>query len=75
MERYAKFVIKRRKGITVLFIVIAAICVFLSTGVRVNYNLAAYLPESAQSTKALEIMGEEFTQPIPNTSVMVLPIM
>lgn len=39
--------------------------------VSVNYNMADYLPENAQSTKALEVMDQEFDGSVPNTQVMM----
>ena len=43
----------------------------LQSFVAVNYNMVDYLPPEAQSTKALEIMQEEFDADMPNASVMV----
>lgn len=39
--------------------------------VSVNYNMVDYLPDDAGSTKAMEIMEEEFTATVPNTRVMI----
>lgn len=39
--------------------------------VAVNYSMVDYLPEDAQSTKAMEIMDEEFAGAVPNTRVMI----
>ena len=39
--------------------------------VRVNYDMVDYLPESAKSTKSIKVMGDEFTQTVPNASVMI----
>ena len=39
--------------------------------VSVNYNMVDYLPDDAQSTRAIEIMEEEFTAAVPNTRVMI----
>jgi predicted RND superfamily exporter protein len=36
----------------------------------VNYDIIDYLPANAESTQAIKVMGEEFTQSIPNTRVM-----
>lgn len=42
--------------------------------VSVNYNMVDYLPEEASSTEALEVMKEEFTGSVPNTSVMLYDV-
>ena len=54
-----------------LFTVLAVICLGLSGKVKVNYNFADYLPDDAASTKALQVMEEEYDQPIPNMRVVV----
>ncbi|MDR1619795.1 MAG: MMPL family transporter [Clostridiales bacterium] len=71
MERYADFIIKRRKLVVAVFIALAVFCVVMLLGVKVNYNMVDYLPRTAQSTTAVEIMTGEFTQTVPNASVMV----
>ena len=58
----------------VLFIVIISICAFCSTKVKVNTNLADYLPKDSASTIALDEMGREFTGDIPNAEMMVSDI-
>jgi len=39
--------------------------------VSVNYNVVDYLPKDAPSTKAMEVMDQEFDGSIPNTQVMM----
>ena len=39
--------------------------------VPVNYNMTDYLPETAPSTVAIEVMNEEFDEAVPNIRVMV----
>lgn len=67
----AEWVLKYKKTIAIAFLVIAAISAVVQFGVSVNYNMADYLPEEAPSTKAMEIMDEEFDGMVPNTRVMV----
>jgi predicted RND superfamily exporter protein len=71
MNRFADFVVNRKKGIVVLFIAVAVICIILQMFVGVNYNMVDYLPSEAQSTKAINIMNDEFGGTMPNASVMV----
>lgn len=70
MERFADAVIRHRKAVIALFAVATVICAVLFLTVTVNYNMAEYLPEEAQSTTALKIMTEEFPKALPNASVM-----
>lgn len=64
-------IIKHRRPVIITFIALAVLCVVLQFGVSVNYNLIEYLPKGAQSTKALEVMDEEFEQSVPNARVML----
>ena len=39
-----------------------------------NYNFADYLPKDAPSTNALNVMEEEYSQPIPNMRVVIYDV-
>lgn len=71
MDHYTSFVVKHKKTIIFLFVIAAAICAFLSTMVEIDYKFADYLPDDAQSTKAIDIMNEEYDQEVPNVRVMI----
>jgi len=71
MEKFADAIVKHKKMIILIFVIAAVISTSLIFFVNVNYNMADYLPPDAKSTKALEIMNEEFTESMPNTNVMV----
>ena len=71
MYKLANTIIKHKKAVIAVFIAAALICVFLQLFVKVNYNMVDYLPPNAQSTTALKIMDKEFTQSMPNASVMI----
>ncbi|WP_084787556.1 efflux RND transporter permease subunit [Anaerobacillus alkalidiazotrophicus] len=63
--------IKHKKLIVFTFVLIAMISAVAQFFVSVNYNMVDYLPEDAQSTRAMKIMEEEFTASVPNTRVMI----
>lgn len=71
MQRLYRGVVKHRKVMFALFLAAFVICLFLSGLVRVNYDINDYLPETAPSTVALDVMQEEFGGGIPNGRVMV----
>ncbi|MEX1308601.1 MAG: MMPL family transporter [Eubacteriales bacterium] len=71
MTAISYFIIKHKKLLIAIFVVAALLCAVLQMFVKVNYNMVDYLPSDAQSTTALNIMSDEFTQSIPNTQVMV----
>ncbi|WP_078430560.1 efflux RND transporter permease subunit [Alkalihalobacterium alkalinitrilicum] len=64
-------IIKHKKLVVFAFILIAVISSLAQFFVSVNYNMVDYLPDDAQSTRALEIMNEEFAGAVPNTRVMI----
>ncbi|WP_419865753.1 efflux RND transporter permease subunit [Bacillus dakarensis] len=64
-------IIAHKRTILVAFFIIAIISTVAQFFVSVNYNMVDYLPDDAQSTKALKIMEEEFTASVPDTRVMV----
>lgn len=64
-------IIKHKKSVVITFSIIAIICAIAQFFVSVNYNMVDYLPEDAQSTKAMEIMEQEFDGSVPNTRVMI----
>ncbi len=64
----------RQKGkIVVTFLVLGVFFAIASAFVPINYNLIDYLPQETQSTKGLAVMEEEFSQGVPNGSVMLPP--
>lgn len=71
MDRLAGAIIRRKKTVLIVFIAAAVICVILFPLVIVKYNMVEYLPQDAQSTKALKVLNEEFTGTLPNTNVSV----
>nr|WP_047986484.1 MMPL family transporter [Ornithinibacillus californiensis] len=64
-------IIKQKKPIVITFMLITLISIVAQFAVSVNYNMVDYLPEDAQSTKAMELMEQEFDGAVPNTRVML----
>ncbi len=64
-------IIKYKRRIVITFILIALMSLVAQFGVSVNYNMMDYLPEDAQSTKAIDLMEQEFDGSVPNTRVMI----
>ncbi len=74
MERAANFSLKHRKAVLITFIVLTAVCVLLFPLVGINYDMSEYLPDSAPSTKAIQVMKDEFKTAIPSAEVMLPPM-
>jgi uncharacterized protein len=71
MISIAEKIIKHKKAVVIAFVLFALISTVAQFFVSVNYNMVDYLPEDAQSTRAMEIMEKEFAADVPDTRVMV----
>ena len=71
MKRWNEFILRHNKWVIAVFAALTVVCTILLFGVSVNYNMADYLPEEAQSTIALKKMEEEFGGALPNLQVMI----
>lgn len=60
-ERIATFIVDKRNGIFLFYILACVFCVVASGWVRTNEDLTDYLPEDTETKQGLVIMGEEFT--------------
>lgn len=74
MKGIAECIIRHKKIVVILFLSIATLCSYLMTKVSVNYNMADYLPEDAQSTGALALMKQEFPQDVANARIMLYDV-
>ncbi len=74
MNRIAKFVLKHRKLVLLAFLFLIVISIVLTPQVKVNYNLADYVPDKAESTNAIRVMDKEFEEAIPNVEVYIADV-
>lgn len=61
MKKITDFIVEKRNYILVLFLMLTAICGFLSNKVRINYDMAKYLPDTSTVRTGMDIMEEEFS--------------
>ena len=71
MQKLTHMIISHRKAVIAVFTVLTVICALLSLTVEVNYHLADYLPDNAESTVALNTMYEQFDAATPNLRVYI----
>ncbi|MGP4060539.1 efflux RND transporter permease subunit [Halobacillus sp. H74] len=64
-------IIKHKKSIVIIFAVITLFSIVAQFAVSVNYNMADYLPEDSPSMNAMDLMKEEFDEPVENARVMI----
>ena len=66
MKKAAAFLVDKRKILLCLFLALAAASLVLAGQVKINYDLAEYLPESSRMKQGMRLMEEEFGD-IPET--------
>ncbi|MBR1598854.1 MAG: MMPL family transporter [Lachnospiraceae bacterium] len=74
MQKFFTGLVRHKKIVLVLYMALIILCAYLSTKVKVNSDLADYLPPDSDSTIALSEMEAEFSGDIPNASMMVTDI-
>jgi uncharacterized protein len=63
MNRFFKSLIKRKITIPLIFLVLVLISILLLPYIKVNYDMADYLPADSGTKKAISILKEEFDYP------------
>ena len=74
MDRLIWGIINHRKAVVALFMAVAVVFACMIPFVKTNYDMVKYLPPEAQSTHAVEIMNEDFSQSMPNANVLVTDV-
>lgn len=62
MKKITDFIVKRRNFIIVLFIFLVIVSIFLSTKVKINYDMTEYLPSNSETKIGMDIMEKEFEE-------------
>ncbi len=60
MRKITDFVINKRHFILTLFIIFTIVSAILSSKVKINYDIAEYLPDTSETRIGMDIMEEEF---------------
>ncbi len=61
MIRLSTFIVDKRKGFYLIFIVLIVYSLFNMGRVKVNNDLTTYLPKTTETRQSLELMDEQFT--------------
>ena len=61
LRKITDFIINKRHFILILFIVLTIISAVLSSKVKINYDIAEYLPSTSETRIGMDIMEEEFS--------------
>lgn len=70
MKKITNFIVEKRYFILTTFLLLAGISAFLSTKVKINYDITEYLPSSSEIRKGIDIMNEEFSNTTSSFNIM-----
>lgn len=71
MDRLIWGILDHRKAVVASFVAAALLCACMIPFVKTNYDMVDYLPPDAQSTHAVSLMEEDFSQSMPSANVLV----
>ena len=61
MRKITDFIINKRHFILTLFIILTVIAAIVSTKVKINHDMAEYLPDTSETRIGMNIMEDEFS--------------
>ncbi len=62
MRKITDFIINKRHLILILFIIFTIVSGILSTKVKINHDIAEYLPDTSETRIGMDIMEKEFSE-------------
>lgn len=71
MRKITDFIVNKRNVILVIFIILSIIAAILSQNVKINYDIAKYLPSTSETRIGMDIMEEKFEE-IKSSSLNVM---
>ncbi len=71
MNNIIEKILRAKVIIVAAFLVMTVVSLIQSQAVKVNYNIMDYLPDDAPSTKALDIMNDQYDKGTPNARIML----
>ena len=67
----SRFIVEHKGTVLLIFLALALAGALFAMFISVNYDMVDYLPQDAQSTKAISIMQEEFGGDTPNARILL----
>lgn len=71
MKKLINFIINHKFIVILFFVMASLVSIFSQSLVKINYDLAEYLPEDTPSTHGIEVMGSQFKEEIFNLNIMI----
>lgn len=70
MKKLTDFIIDKRYYVIALFIILTIVCGVLSQKVKINYDIAKYLPGDSETRIGMDIMEDEFETTTSTLNIM-----
>ncbi len=71
MKRVTDFIVDKRYLVLGFFLILTLICGFLSNNVKINHDIAKYLPKTSEVRRGMDIMESEFESKTSTLNVML----
>ena len=71
-QKFAAFVVDRRRVIFAVMLVLALICAFLALKLEINEDMTRYLPDKSEMKQGLDLMNEEFPEMQTSQTIRVM---
>ena len=70
LKKLTDFIIDKRYYVIALFIILTIVCGVLSQKVKINYDIAKYLPGDSETRIGMDIMEDEFETTTSTLNIM-----
>lgn len=70
MLKFSRWILDHRRLILAIFIVLLVLSAWLATRVKIDFDLSHYVPDDAESTRAMKAVLSEFDEGVPNLRLM-----
>ena len=72
VKKLSNFIVDKRIPILIIMLILAAVCAFGSTFVKVNSDMTKYLPDDSQMKTGVDIMNKEFPEMETSKTIRVM---
>ena len=70
MKKITDFIIDKRYIVLTIFIILTIVCGIISQKVKINYDIAKYLPSDSETRIGMDIMEDEFETTTSSLNIM-----
>ena len=71
MKKVTDFIVDKRYLVLGFFLILTVVCGFLSNNVKINHDIAKYLPKTSEVRRGMDIMESEFESKTSTLNIML----